>query len=126
MHNSLKMRQALVEALGPWAVAGPSRTVARLALEDSVWQDAARRQLAIDSQRLAALLAEFVAGAAPVRHPLFVWLATAEASSLADRLARRGILVRHFDSPECGGLRVGLPGTPEQWQRLLAALKVLS
>ena len=35
------------EAMGPWAISGPSREVARLALQDSAWQAATRSRLEI-------------------------------------------------------------------------------
>ena len=45
----------------------------------------------------------------------------AEARSLFSALAHRGILVRNFaEHPDC--LRIGLPGRPEEWERLEQAL----
>ncbi|MBS1190819.1 MAG: cobC [Rhodocyclaceae bacterium] len=108
---------ALAERLGPWAVAGPAREAARLALADTPWQEAARRRLAADSRRLQELLAPLGSVAAT---PLFAALTTDEAESLHDFLARHGILVRQFDvQPR---LRFGLPGDDAGWERLAAAL----
>ncbi|HET6718022.1 MAG TPA: hypothetical protein VFH22_00150, partial [Rhodocyclaceae bacterium] len=63
--------------------------------------------------------------AAPVENPLFVWLPTPDAAVLAERLAQRGVLVRHFANADCCGLRFGLPGPSTEWRRLAAALKDL-
>jgi cobalamin biosynthetic protein CobC len=108
----------LRETLGPWPVAHPSRFVARRALDDTVWQAAAREKLAAASRRLAETLAPL----GPVRRtPLFCTLATPEPALLADRFARRAILVRRFDDHNL--LRFGLPGEESEWRRLEAAVK---
>jgi cobalamin biosynthetic protein CobC len=52
--------------------------------------------------------------------PLFAYLPSAQAPALADFLARRGILVRRFDTP--AALRFGLPGDEPEWLRLCAAI----
>ena len=108
---------ALAEKLGPWAVPGPSRAAARLALEDTGWQAAARWELPRASRRLQELLAPLGPVAATA---LFASLETEVADDLFAFLARRGILVRHF--PGQPRLRFGLPGDEAQWQRLAAAL----
>ena len=46
----------LREALGPWCVAGPARHVTRAALLDRAWQQATKKRLVQDGQRLAQLL----------------------------------------------------------------------
>lgn len=131
------LRESLRRVGGPWPVAGPARWAARAALADFAWRDAARHRLLADSARLAALLSETLAAtptatpiaaptAAPVDNPLFVWLPTPAAAALAERLARRGVLVRHFADAECCGLRFGLPGPSTEWRRLAAALKDLT
>lgn len=125
-------RDRLREAGGPWPVAGPARWVARAALADTAWQQAARNRLLADSARLAALLGEHLGaadrpgGLRPVENPLFVWQPTPDAAALAERLAGRGVLVRHFAGADCCGLRFGLPGQSGEWQRLAAALKDLT
>lgn len=128
------LREALRQAGGPWPVAGPARWVASAALADLAWRDATCHRLLADSARLAGLLSETLTdrlaetpgGAVPVENPLFVWLPTPAAGVLAERLAGRGILVRHFASADCCGLRFGLPGPSTDWQRLAAALKDLT
>lgn len=107
----------LHEKLGPWAVSGPAREVARQALADSAWQTEARCFLAAASSRLHTLLAPFGDTAST---PLFVALDTSEADALADFLAGRGILVRAFPGQPL--LRFGLPADDHEWGRLAAAL----
>ncbi len=118
-----EMLQELRSRLGPWSLAGPSREVARLALLDSHWQAAMRIELAAASARLAALLERH--GLRPdggtalfqyVRHP--------QATIIADRLARQGILVRWFEEP--AALRFGLPGSEVAWERLDVAMRLVA
>ncbi|WP_407050288.1 threonine-phosphate decarboxylase CobD [Methyloraptor flagellatus] len=115
------VRAARTRALfGPWAVSGPAITLGGRALADRVWLDAATRRLEADRARLEALLTG--AGLAIVGGtPLFVLARTADATSLFERLAHRGILVRPFPArPDW--LRFGLPGDAVVWDRLAAAL----
>lgn len=112
---------SLHEALGPWTVSGPARVLGRQALEDA--SAPARRQragqLQAAGQRLARLLGEH--GLAPAGGcALFHWVSLLQAATLHDFLARRGILVRLFESP--ASLRFGLPGSEADWQRLDCAL----
>lgn len=109
----------LEECLGPWAVAGPARWVARQALADTAWQETARSSLVAASSRLAALLSHH--GLHPVGETsLFQWVPTPAAAAIQEHFARQGIWVRRFDSPSA--LRFGLPGVEDEWQRLEAAL----
>ena len=105
------------EAMGPWCVSGPSREVARLALGDTGWQAAARSQLHAAGERLHQLLAPLGKVESTA---LFTTLTTPHASTLHEALARCGILTRHFEQAPL--LRVGLPGSEAEWQRLSAAL----
>jgi cobalamin biosynthetic protein CobC len=109
--------ERLREAIGPWPLSGPARAVASVALADRGWQTQARGQLAGAAARLQALLQAFgeVSGCA-----LFATLATAQAASLYEHLARQAILTRHL--PAHGLLRCGLPGSEAEWQRLASAL----
>lgn len=110
---------ALREQLGPWAVSGPARAVARAALADRVWQEAARPRLRQAAAHLSDLLAHH--GLRPTGDTaLFKWAPTPQARSLHEALARQGILTRLFTDPM--GLRFGFPGTEAEWQRLEAAL----
>ncbi|MBI5751357.1 MAG: threonine-phosphate decarboxylase [Hydrogenophilales bacterium] len=111
------------EALGPWAINGPARAIARLALQDSVWQQHTRERLQGDSARLAALLTRH--GLAPAGgSSLFQWIRTDRAAGLHEVLARQGILTRLFDAP--ASLRFGLPGAEGEWNRLEIALGKLA
>ncbi len=113
--------EPLREMLGPWAVSHPARHVARRALEDHAWQAAARKKLAAHSQRLAGLLAPL---GSVSRTALFCSVDTGNhpqiAAALAEHFARRGLLIRRFDTH--GLLRFGLPGSEVQWQRLAAVI----
>ena len=113
----------LAETLGPWTVASPARRAARLALEDIMWQEEARRRLPQAAARLGALLGR--AGLMPHGGTsLFQWVATGRAAAIQEALAKQGILLRRFAAP--ASLRFGLPGEEAQWQRLEAALKNIS
>lgn len=113
------LRLQLAEALGPWAISGPGRHAARHALADRDWQQRMRHKLTADGARLAALLQE--AGLGSVSGPaLFKWFAHPRAAALHEALARRGILVRLFDTP--ASLRLGLPPDEAAWTRLRTGL----
>jgi cobalamin biosynthesis protein CobC len=105
------------EAMGPWTVSGPAREVARLALQDSDWQTAARPRLLAAGERLHQLLTPL----GEVRSTaLFATLISAHSGELHEALARQGILTRHFDQQPL--LRFGLPGDEAAWKRLSEAL----
>ncbi len=113
----------LAEALGPWSVSNPARWAARHALVDRDWQAAQRGRLREGTPRLAALLRDSGLGT-PSGCALFQYVATPRASEIFGRLARRGILVRRFDSTSA--LRFGLPGDESQWRRLADCLKEIA
>jgi cobalamin biosynthesis protein CobC len=109
----------LADRLGPWAIAGPSRFVARAALSDRAWHEATRQRLRQDSRRLAELLTRH--GLSPDGGcELFQWVRTPHALRMHDALARQGVLTRHFEAVP--SLRFGLPARSEDWQRLEAVL----
>jgi cobalamin biosynthetic protein CobC len=108
------------EQRGPWSVAHPTRWVAAQALGDVAWQTQNRDWLIGQSQRLAELLASH--GLPPAGGTtLFQYVASSNAATLHERLAKQGILTRPFDAPT--GLRFGLPASEAEWNRLEAALK---
>ena len=109
---------ALRERLGAWTVSGPARHAATHAFEDTAWQGAMRERLAVESARLAALLASH--GLAPHVTPLFAWMTHARAAELQDALAARAVWTRRFESP--ASLRFGLPASEDEWQRFETAL----
>ena len=117
--STTSLLNSLASWLGPWAIAGPSRLVARAALDDRKWQEATRQRLRHDSQRLAQLLAR--RGLNPDGGcELFQWVSTPRALEVHEALARQGILTRYFASVP--SLRFGLPAAPEEWRRLEGAL----
>lgn len=105
------------ESMGPWTIPGPSREVARQALLDTAWQDAARNRLQAQAGRLQGLLAPLGEVKAT---SLFATLNSPHAGELHEHLARRAILTRRFDQQPL--LRFGLPGNTAEWQRLADAL----
>ncbi|MDP2821341.1 MAG: threonine-phosphate decarboxylase CobD [Sulfuritalea sp.] len=110
---------SLAEAIGPWAVAQPSRMAARAALADRAWQGAQRARLQRDGARLHGLLAAAGLGESSGT-ALFRYLTRDDARELHEYFARQGILLRYFAKP--AALRCGLPATESQWQRLAATL----
>jgi cobalamin biosynthetic protein CobC len=109
----------LVDWLGPWAIAGPSRLVARAALSDRTWQETTRQRLRQDGRRLAELLTR--QGLPPDGGcELFQWVRTPHALKMHDALAHQGVLARHFEAAP--SLRFGLPARTEDWNRLETVL----
>jgi len=105
--------------LGPWTLSGPARAVVRSALLDARWQQATQAQLSQDGARLLQLLCRH--GFEASGTPLFAWLPHRQAAALQERLAQHAIWVRLFDSP--ASLRLGLPASEADWQRLDTALR---
>ena len=122
---------ALAEVTEPWGVAGPARAVAVAALADAPWQQRTWQWLPRQAAALDAALRQagvpVLGGTALFRYCR--WPegepssggAAALAAGLAGRLARRGILVRHFAWPPA--LRLGLPDGPVALARLQAVLE---
>jgi len=114
-----RVRGAVRHWLGPWALSGPARDVARRALDDAGWQRETRAALPLASARLERLLGAH--GLAPSGGTaLFQWVVTPRAEALEAGLAKEGILVRRFEHPP--SLRFGLPGREDDWLRLEQAL----
>lgn len=114
------LRRRMAEALGPWALAHPSRVAAIQALADAGWQAEQRRRLAASSARLGALLAAHGL-ATRSGGQLFHYVETLQAEAIAEFFAQRGILLRVFRDPPA--LRVGLPGSEVDWTRLGGVLE---
>ena len=114
----------LAAALGPWAVSAPAIAIGQTALGDVVWSKAMREHLEAGVRRLDAVLAgpgiEVVGGTS-----LFRLIRTSMADRLFYHLGRAGILVRRFPEHQAW-LRIGLPGTEAEWDRLRAALEAFS
>ncbi|MEH6628832.1 MAG: threonine-phosphate decarboxylase CobD [Motiliproteus sp.] len=109
--------------LGPWPVAGPSRYLCRLALNDSQWQQQNQAQLQQQSQRLKQLI-ESQLKLNSQGTLLFQSVTTAQANHYYETLARQGILVRVFEQHQL--LRFGLPGPEADWKRLQQGLESLT
>ncbi|BBA43023.1 MULTISPECIES: threonine-phosphate decarboxylase CobD [Burkholderia] len=109
---------ALRDMLGAWTVGGPARHAVAAAFADRAWQAAARERLAADGERLAALLRAH--GFAVRATPLFSWTDDPRAAALHAALAACGVWTRHFPIPS--SVRIGLPGSEVEWQRLGDAL----
>lgn len=113
------LREELDQALGPWAVSGPTRYLMARAMADKAWQKDMTAQLSAWSGRLQVLLTQY--GYAPSGGSLlFQHISHPRAKLLAENLARQGVLVRYFEEP--ASLRFGLPGTEADWARLQQAL----
>ncbi|GGO81439.1 threonine-phosphate decarboxylase [Marinobacterium nitratireducens] len=118
--SDLSLLEALKERLGPWAVSGPGREAARMALADLDWQRQTRERLVVEGGRLRRLLTEN--GLAPAGGcSLFQWVRHADAAAIHEQLAVRAILTRLFDRP--ASLRFGLPPDETGWCRLQNALR---
>lgn len=113
----------LNELLGPWALSHPTRFVTACALQDKPWQDVARVQLQLDSQRLAHLLGDYQlipAGSTP----LFQWVVVENAEEIHYLLAKQAVFTRLFAQP--ASLRFGLPANESEWAHLTSALQAIS
>jgi len=120
----------LAERLGAWTVSGPARFAVRTALRDTAWQAATRVRLEKDGERLLALLRG--RGWPAQGTPLFAWTPHAMAPRWHAQLAAQGIWTRLFEARPIAvakgetrtlpSLRLGLPSTEGEWQRLQLAL----
>lgn len=109
------------EILGLWTIAGASRHITKLALQDSHWQQNMRKTLISESDKLKTLLATHQL---PPNGgtPLFQFVTHPNAVEIQHLLAKQGIWVRLFK--ETNALRFGLPSA-SQWNKLDAALAEL-
>ena len=105
---------------GPWAVSGPAIAIGAAALADRAWQAATAARLAKDRARLCAL-AQAASWQVVGATALFVTVETGCAETAQARLAKARIWTRRFPYSR-GWLRLGLPGSEAEWQRLQAAL----
>ena len=111
----------LAATLGPWPVSGPAIAIGRRALADKAWIDATRGAHTADAARLDAMLLSAERGVAGGTS-LFRLVESGQAAALYRHLGQAGILVRAFpERPHW--LRVGLPGSANDWDRLAAALR---
>ncbi|MFC3181182.1 threonine-phosphate decarboxylase CobD [Cypionkella sinensis] len=112
---------ALTEMSGPWPVNGAALRIGAAALADKAWAKAtvARLQAEVTQADALALAAgwQLVGGC-----ELFRTYETPDAETAQNRLAKARIWSRIFPYSN-RWLRLGLPGSPEEWARLTAALE---
>jgi cobalamin biosynthesis protein CobC len=113
----------LAAILGPWSVSGPAQDIGRAALSDHAWQADTRLRLRRDGERLQTLLSRH--GVASSGSALFQWWPEPRAAQFHEHMACHGIWVRRFEHG-AHGIRIGLPGNENEWQRLQDALKAWS
>ena len=110
----------LAQMLGPWPVSGPALRLGALALGDRAWADATRARLADDAARLDGVMtgagAKVVGGTS-----LFRLYDTDDAAAWQHQLAGHQIWTRIFPYSS-RFLRLGLPGSVQDWTRLERAL----
>lgn len=112
----------LRHAAGPWQVSGPAILAGTTALADEAWASATRARLSRDAARLDALATragwQLIGGT-----PLFRTYYTLDAAAAQTQLASAHVWSRIFPySPHW--LRLGLPGSEQEWQQVSAALAV--
>lgn len=111
----------LSEMAGPWPVGGPALEIGHAALADNSWAQSMRTQLAADAIR-ADGLAESAGWGLVGGTSLFRLYDVGDATAAQDRLARHQIWTRIFPWSD-RWLRLGLPGSEPEWQRLATALQ---
>ena len=113
---------ALTEMAGPWPVNGAALRIGAAALADKAWAAATTARLGAEAARLDAMAAAvgwaLVGGCA-----LFRSYETPDAETAQNRLAKAQIWSRIFPYSN-RWLRLGLPGSPEEWARLTRAMEV--
>jgi cobalamin biosynthetic protein CobC len=119
----LRILQLLAEQVGPWAVSGPTRVLGAACLGDAVGHRRQIQRCDAASQRLAQLLESH--GLTPAGGcALFQWVCTPRAVEIHRFMASQGILLRLFEHGS--SLRLGLPASAADWQRLEQALGSLA
>ena len=119
--QTLKPLDAL---LGPWSVSGPALHLGAQALEDHAWAKATRSRLVQDAARLDDLMISGGKARLAGGTPLFRLYDTTAAEPAQRSLAQHRIWTRRFPYSD-RWLRLGLPGTDDQWDRLARAVKDL-
>lgn len=109
------------DLMGPWSVSGPALEIGARALNDPAWANATRARLVHDAARLDDLMlsagAEIVGGTTLFR----TYTLRDGAQAWQNRLAEHRIWSRIFPY-STDWMRLGLPGTEDDWARLEAAL----
>jgi cobalamin biosynthesis protein CobC len=110
---------ALDAMAGPWPVSGPALAIGAMALADRAWADATTQRLGGEITRIDAMAAAMGWTLAGGTH-LFRLYETGDAVAAQARLARYRIWSRIFPWSQ-GLVRLGLPGSAAEWQRLSEA-----
>lgn len=114
-------KATLQDLMGPWCVSGPALEIGARALNDTAWAEATRARLGRDAARLDDLMlsagAEIVGGTTLFR----TYTLRDGAAAWQKRLAEHRIWSRIFPYSS-DWMRLGLPGTEDEWARLEAAL----
>lgn len=106
--------------LGSWPVSAAALAIGLAAYCDRTWIAGMREQLQAEAEALHAVLMRH--GLTPQGAcPLFSLAETDDAAQLFDQLARQAILTRPFDY-DPRRLRIGLPGSADELERLDRAL----
>ncbi|MCB2127787.1 MAG: threonine-phosphate decarboxylase [Rhodobacteraceae bacterium] len=110
----------LAAMAGPWPVSGAAIELGRQALSDTEWQAETTARLTRETARMDEIAAS--AGWRTIGGTeLFRLYDTGNALKSQERLAKAHIWSRVFPYSD-SWLRLGMPGTPEEWSRLAAAL----
>jgi len=111
---------AFAQLAGPWSVNGPALQIGAQALADRVWIKATRSRLEAETGRMDSLASaagwRFAGGTA-----LFRLFETPDAAQAQAHLAQAHIWSRIFPYSR-HWLRLGLPGSEDEWGRLGNAL----
>jgi cobalamin biosynthetic protein CobC len=121
------MLAGLAELLGPWSVSGPAQQIGCAALDDRLWQQTMRQTLAAEGARLHTLLQQHGLDSSGTALYRLAPLTAPHAERLWLHMAQHGIWVRLFAgaaADAAAGVRFGLPGDENGWQRLSDALTV--
>ena len=109
--------------IGPWSVSGPTLEVGTRALVDTTWIEQTRKRLSYDAKRLSNLIAESNLQSAGATK-LFHLIKLDNAADAQKKFAEEMIWTRIFSYSK-SWLRIGLPGSEDEWSRLRACLKKL-
>jgi cobalamin biosynthetic protein CobC len=110
----------LAEMAGPWPISGAAIEIGRLALADRDWADATTSRLRKEALLLDAL-ADRRGWQPQGGTELFRLYHTPEAATAQRQLAQNQIWSRIFPYSQ-NWIRLGLPGSADEWARLEAAL----
>jgi histidinol-phosphate aminotransferase len=111
----------------PYNVNSAGMAAARAALADGEHRARTVAAIVAERERMAGLLARigFLAPQPSCANFVFCWVRGREAAGVRAALREKGILVRHYGTPELrNGIRISV-GRPEQTDRLIATLRAL-